>query len=72
MESRPCPVCRKGKVWLPHVRTCSHWCSRTWKTWSPEMQASAVEASLGTSTVLIDDAVASDAEISKDKPEFLK
>ena len=71
MESRLCPVCNKGKVWLRHVRTCSHWCSRTWRTWSPDMQASAIEASGKTSMISIDEE-GSAKEISKDKPEFLK
>ena len=71
MEARLCPVCNKGKIWRNYVKTCSRYCSLTWNTWTPAMQASAVEASQGTSTIHIDE-VASNEEISKGKPEFLK
>ena len=71
MESRLCPVCRKGKVWLRHVRTCSFYCSKTWRTWSPDMQASAVESAMETSITPISE-TATNEELSKGKPEFLK
>ena len=68
MESRLCPVCRKGKVWLRHVRTCSFYCSKTWRTWSPDMQANAVEAAQSESLELKEDMK---AEVPP-KPSFLK
>ena len=71
MESRLCPVCNKGKVWLRHVRTCSRYCSRTWNTWSPEMQANAIEASQSSSIVQIGEDVGVEEKPSIEKPKFL-
>ena len=68
MESRLCPVCRKGKVWLRHVRTCSFYCSKTWRTWSPDMQASAVESAQSESLELTQDL---ESKVPP-KPSFLK
>ncbi|KKM26339.1 hypothetical protein LCGC14_1585720 [marine sediment metagenome] len=74
MESRLCPVCNKGKVWLRHVRTCSRYCSRTWNTWSPEMQANAIEASQSTSIVDAEPLIKlpDSSDSAEKKPEFLK
>ncbi|KKL62329.1 hypothetical protein LCGC14_2186330 [marine sediment metagenome] len=71
MESRLCPVCRKGKVWRRQVRTCSTYCSRTWNTWSVDIQASAVESAMSTTITPISE-TATNEELSKGKPEFLK
>ena len=68
MESRLCPVCRKGKVWRRQVRTCSTYCSRTWNTWSVDLQAQAVEAAQGDLLESIIEPNTPKAE----KPSFLK
>ena len=68
MESRLCPVCRKGKVWRNYVKTCSRHCSLTWNTWGAEMQASAVEAAQSDTLELVEDL---EQEVPK-KPSFLE
>lgn len=40
---RTCPVCRVGKIWRREVRTCSWHCSQTWRLWSPDQQANAID-----------------------------
>ncbi|KKK72551.1 hypothetical protein LCGC14_2902730 [marine sediment metagenome] len=72
MEARLCPVCRKGKIWRNYVKTCSRHCSMTWNTWSPDMQGSAVESSLGSSIITIGEEQGVEEKPSGDKPEFLK
>ncbi|KKL64867.1 hypothetical protein LCGC14_2160720 [marine sediment metagenome] len=68
MDTRLCPVCRKGKIWRNYVKTCSRYCSLTWSTWSPSMQASAVEAAQGDTLESIEDL----NEEVPSKPSFLK
>lgn len=45
MISRPCPICRIGKIWRKEQRTCSDHCSRTWRQMTPTQQAMSVERS---------------------------
>ncbi|KKL64866.1 hypothetical protein LCGC14_2160710 [marine sediment metagenome] len=52
MESRLCPVCHKGKVWLCQNRTCSQYCSIIWRRWNPDKQAEAVESAKNESLKL--------------------
>ncbi len=68
MESRLCPVCRKGKVWRAYIRTCSQYCSKTWRTWNVEMQAQAVELAQNDTLESIEDL---NEEVPL-KPSFLK
>ncbi len=68
MEARLCPVCNKGKIWRNYVKTCSRHCSMTWNTWSPSMQASAVESAQGESLELVEDL---ESKVPP-KPSFLK
>lgn len=48
MISRPCPICRTGKIWRQEQRTCSWICSRTWRTMTPQAHAIAIEQSFDT------------------------
>ena len=68
METRLCPVCRKGKIWRDYLRTCSQYCSKTWRTWNPDMQASAVESVQNDTLELSEDL----NEEVPPKPDFLK
>ena len=70
MEARPCPVCPKGKVWRRHVRTCSRHCSMIWNTWSPDIQARAVELAGNSKELINIDEI--QPGTPETKPSFLK
>ena len=70
MPTRPCPVCRVGKVLRRDIRTCSVSCSREWNTWSREQQGSAIEDSYISIEEITQRAAAEgSAEVSEEEAE---